>query len=450
MTSNPINQRIEAIAQQWDMAKFNTNARLIRICSQDDEQDMVDTFFTYMIAVDSTITDVSFHFDSIYSDDENFTKSLLKELDEVITIWNTSNKEGSFDFEPVHWKPNYTLGKQYGWAGVFTANFNLLAEELNLCEENYTVAILKNINKDEAFLGWLSNCLQSGIDEKVRFLVTDTVDVPFYEKTFREYKTLTHTIILNLNMPLAMEQVAAMIPPNEPSASYRKAFTKLLNAVQAQKEDKAIHFGNICIKEAEKLLGKDPYWTTQLVVVYSILANDQLRYKNKKEGLKYADSAIMVAVASETYLENTVSKSLIGQTTMFRATMYYMDKKWEKAYEDYTKAYESYQVTKNIVLIIESARMLANSGFHCGRDNEAMEILAKTILLGKTLNSELAYGSSFSLVVSRFIDKPYEKYLKDNELDAICTPLFGKQWRRVVLQRKKIPDTAPILKIEES
>lgn len=292
--------------------------------------------------------------------------------------------------------------------------------------------------------------MQSGIDEKVRFLVTDTVDVPFYEKIFREYKALTHTIILNLNMPLAMEQVAAMIPPNEPSASYRKAFMKLLNAVQAQKEDKAIHFGNICIKEAEKLLSKDPYWTTQLVVVYSILANDQLRYKKKAEALKYADSAIMVAVASETYLENTVSKSLIGQTTMFRGTMYYMDKKWEKAYEDYTKAYESYQVTKNIILIIESARMLANSGFHCERDNEVMEILAKTILLGKTLNSELAYGSSFSLVVSRFIEKSYEKYLKDGELDAICTPLFGKQWRRVVLQRKKIPDTAPILKIEES
>ena len=42
--------------------------------------------------------------------------------------------------------------------------------------------------------------------------------------------------------------------------------------------DIAFHF-----TEAQNLLSKDPYWFTQLVVVYTILSNDKMRYKREDD-----------------------------------------------------------------------------------------------------------------------------------------------------------------------
>ncbi|UZD39605.1 hypothetical protein OL230_05420 [Capnocytophaga ochracea] len=42
--------------------------------------------------------------------------------------------------------------------------------------------------------------------------------------------------------------------------------------------DIAFHF-----TETQNLLSKDPYWFTQLVVVYTILSNDKMRYKREDD-----------------------------------------------------------------------------------------------------------------------------------------------------------------------
>ena len=80
MATNPIEQRIEQIVDEWDISKTDSQARVVRILSQRDEQDIVDTFFTYMIATDTDIMDIAFHFDAMYTNDEEYTKSLLEEL----------------------------------------------------------------------------------------------------------------------------------------------------------------------------------------------------------------------------------------------------------------------------------------------------------------------------------------------------------------------------------
>ena len=299
MASNPIEQRIEQIVYEWDISKTDSQARVVRIFSQRDEQDIVDTFFTYMIATDTDIMDIAFHFDAMYTNDEEYTKSLLEELKETITIWNTSQKEEEQDeFEKIDWEVDYNIGKEMGWAGVFTANFNKLAEALHLLEGNYTVAILKNTNKSKNFIQWLFKCLDYGISEKVRFLVTDTVNRPVFDSLSREGKQKVYTIFLNLNMPLAMQQITSMLPPDEPSTKYRKAFISMTTAIEEEKENEAEKYGEICITEAQNLLSKDPYWLTQLVIVYTILSNDKMRYKKDKEVLEYADKAVATAIIS--------------------------------------------------------------------------------------------------------------------------------------------------------
>jgi len=67
------------------------NIRTFIRCKR-DEQDIVDTFFTYMIATDTDIMDIAFHFDAMYTNDEEYTKSLLEELKETITTQVAKNK----------------------------------------------------------------------------------------------------------------------------------------------------------------------------------------------------------------------------------------------------------------------------------------------------------------------------------------------------------------------
>ena len=453
MATNPIEQRIEQIVDEWDISKTDSQARIVRILSQRDEQDIVDTFFTYMIATDTDIMDIAFHFDAMYTNDEEYTKSLLEELKETITIWNTNQKEVGEDeqetSEKIDWEVDYNIGKEMGWAGVFTANFNKLAEALHLLEGNYTVAILKNTNKSKNFIQWLFKCLDYGISEKVRFLVTDIVNRPVFDSLSKEGKQKVYTIFLNLNMPLAMQQITSMLPPDEPSVKYRKAFISMTKAIEEEKESEAEKYGEVCIAEAQNLLSKDPYWLTQLVVVYTILSNDKMRYKKDKEVLEYADKAVATAVIAESQLEKSVSQALLAQTLLYRGTIYYIKEKWENSYTDYLTAYELYLQSDNPILLIEAARMLANAGFHCNKTKEAMEALKVAVSLGKVLSKEAAFGSSYRIAVDTFMEKNYEKYLSYDEIEAICEPLFGKQWREIVSSWKKVSDEETLNKMAE-
>jgi len=137
---NPIQQRITLIGEKWTDAKKHRAARIVRILCQADETDMVDTFYTYMIAADTPIPDIAFHFDSSCTDIKNFSKDLLEELKEVIDIWNNSIKDDRIPYVPVNWTPDYSITSPSNHAHLFVANFNRLAKEMDLEPGLFAVA----------------------------------------------------------------------------------------------------------------------------------------------------------------------------------------------------------------------------------------------------------------------------------------------------------------------
>ena len=57
----------------------------------------------------------------------------------------------------------------------------------------------------------------------------------------------------------------------------------MTKAIEEEKESKAEKYGEVCITEAKNLFSKAPYWFTRLVVVYTILSNDKMRYKREED-----------------------------------------------------------------------------------------------------------------------------------------------------------------------
>ncbi len=440
MQSNPIQQRIELICEKWEDAKIYKDARIVRIKCQADEEEMVDTFYTYMIGVDTPISDIAFHFESPCMDVKQFGILLLKELEEIMEIWNKSVKDERIDYVPVHWQPDYSLQKDKNPAAMFVDNFNMLAKELNLPEGLFAVAIFKGALRNKNLVSWLQEAIKLRISAKVKFLIHDTLtDLRFANIASSSPQTIV-TIPLNLNMAKAMEQVAAMGDPKDPATSYRQIFMKMINAMGAQKESEAEKWGQECIAIATSNLSKDPYWIMQIVVVNIALGNDKIRYKKKKETLEYANKAVETSIASKEYFENDVASGLLAQSLMFRGTVFFTQGNGNDAYSDFNTAFETYLKQGNILLAIEASRMAGQSAFKASQKPKGIKILAEGARLAKNCDPETARGSTYFGLLELLLQTDYMNFISPQELDGIARNIYGPDWRNIVINWKKVPD----------
>lgn len=440
MQSNPIQQRIDLICEKWEDAKIYKDARIVRIVCQADEEEMVDTFYTYMIGTDTPIADIAFHFEASCGDLKQFGTLLLTELEEIMDIWNNSQKDDRIDYVPVNWKPNDSLQKDKNTAAMFVDNFNRLAKELKLPEGLFAVAIFKGALKDKNFIAWLQDAVKLRISPKVKFLIHDTVTDPRFAGVASALPPTMAAIPLNLNMPKAMEQVAAMGDPKDPGTTYRMVFMKMINAMGAQDESEAEKYGRECITMATENLSKDPYWIMQVVVVNIALGNDKIRYKKKKETLDFADKAVEAATASKEYFENSVTASMLSQGLMFRATVLFMHGNWNEAYSDFSTAFKIYYKGGNISLAIEASRMAGQSAFKASQQTKGIKILVEGARLGKNIDPEIARGSTYLGLLELLLQSNYMSFISPRELDEIARRIYGPDWRNAVVDWKKIPE----------
>lgn len=429
MASNPIEQRIELLAEQWEKCK-NTNSSIICFRCQADEVDMVDTFYTYMIAADTPIYDIAFHFDSICQDVRTFSAALLKELSEIIHTWNNSKKDERISYQEIDWKADEHFHSSKNPALLFVENFNNLAKKLDLDQSLNVVAIFKTHNKTPGFKEWLRFALKTGIDKHVKYLVDDTVNAPFFEE-FKAYKKEVLFLPVNLDMAGAMEQAAAMGDPKDPATGYRFSFIKMMNAMGQSKEKEAEQAGHTCLKIAEENLDKDPYWSTQLVTVYITLATDKIKYKKMTEALELANKAVETSILLQGYIDNSMATILQAQSQMFRGTIFFTTKKYQEAFNDYTDAFGVYTKQGQLALAIESARMGAESANKLGNKNEERACIVKGIQLGKQLDELTAMASTYAALLKMYVeeyDQLYELQLSKKEVETLAKTLYGSDW----------------------
>ena len=441
MQSNPIQQRIELICEKWEESKKHKDARIIRLQCQADETDMVDAFYTYMIANDTPILDIGFHFESNCTDVKSFSRLLLEELEETIDIWNTSEKPEGLDFVPIDWKPQFSLDDPKNPAALFVANFNLLAKELNLDSGLFTVAVFKGTG-GISLARWIKLASEANICSSVKFLIHDTILHPHFDKIARELATSIHTVAINLNMPKAMEQVAAMGDPKDPGTAYRVVFMKMMNAMGAANEPEAEKYGLECIDIANKNISRDPYWIMQMVVVYVALGNDKIRYKKKSETLAYADKAVETATASKEFFSNDASSTLLAQALMFRGTVLFVHGKWSDAYSDFSIAFQVYREQKNFILAIEAGRMAGASAFKEGNKTKGVQMLADGARVGKALDAQTGQASTFAGLLELLLPANHEPFISSEELNQICLNIYGEDAKRLIYNWKKVPESS--------
>lgn len=448
MQSNPLQQRIELICEKWEETKKQQNARIVRILCQEDEVDMVDTFYTYMIGADTPILDIAFHFDSACTDIKTFSGKLLKELEEIIHIWNVSEKDDRIDYVPVTWSADYLLRDDQNPAALFVHNFNKLAEQLDLRKNLFAVAILKGTVTDGKLASWLEYAIQAPINPKAKFLISDTISKPFFREIAISFPGIVAIIPLNLNMPKALEQIAAMGDPKDPATSYRQVFMKMMNAMGEGSETEAEKRGLECIDIAHANLSKDPFWIMQVVVVYIALGNDKIRYKKKKETLGYANKAVDTAIASKAYFDDNTSSVLMAQALMFRGTVLFIQDNFSEAYPDFVITFEIYKKQNNISLAIEACRMAGKSALNASQKSNGIKILAEGARLGRKFDLSVARASTYAGILEVLLQTQHESIIPMEEISDIANNIYGPDWLNLINNWKKAPDR-DVLKQQE-
>jgi len=447
MPSNPIQQRIEMMAEKWEDIKKKKDARIVHIRCQPDEDDMVDTFYSYMVGTDSNVNDIAFHFETPCTDLKNFGNQLLNELDQYIYIWNNTEKQPGIPFVSVDWLSNRQLTPDN--TALFIRNFNNLAEILNLPAGVCLVAIIKKTNEIKNLLTWLKAALEAGPSPKVRIFLYDRYDRPFMDELLNSpLAPRVATLPLNLDMPKAMEQIAAMGDPNDPATEYRHCFVKMMNAMAAGDEAKAESRGQECLDMAMKNLARDPYWITQVVMVYIAMANDKIRYRKKEQVTGYAEKAVETAEASKQYFGNELAAHLLAQSLMFRGTIRYMYHVYPDAYADYRKAFDFYESLGLVALAIEASRMCGESALKINQKEEAAKVLSQGARMAKKMEPMAVIASTHAGVMELLLNMKYETAISMEEMDEIARPVYGDDWIRAIGNWKKIPDQEQIKKWE--
>lgn len=439
MASNPIQQRINQVCIKWEDAKKYKGARCVRILCQPDELDMVDTFYTYMIGSETPVADIAFLFDSDCIQPKNFSRLLLKELEETMEVWSNSTKDERIEYTPVVWKAESNYASDQNTAALFVKNFNQLADAMNIPDDYYAVAVFRNINNQAEFAAWIEKALECGIGKNVKFLFHDVAGMNFYNHLSAKAGNAMATIPVNLNMAKAMEQCAAMGDPKDPATEYRVHFTKMMNALGKNNESEAEAQGWKCLEIANRNLSKDPNWISQLIVVYTALGNDKFRNKKQGEALEYANKAVDTAHTAQTVFENAAAEILKAQALMFRATISFMSNHFGEAAADYAGAYEIYLKTGNTHLTIEACRMTGKSAIKSGLKDNAVKIMAEGLKVFKDYDKEIATSSTLPYLILQLLDTNHETFISSEEISTIAGKFYGTQWRSVLKNWKENP-----------
>lgn len=443
--NNPIQERIHHLLQKWTIAINTPNVKIVRILSAHDEQDMIHAFFEYMLAIDTDQEDFVLVLEHPFSTLHDFSWELLQEIEEEINMWNSAEVPEELHFKTIEWKPDYSLVDEKNIAALLIKNLNSFANYLIPEKDNKVSIVIRMdyVNSKQAYQ-WLSDALEIQMEDHLVIGISDTEKFSVFDKLAKNYDTEIYTLIPNLNMDAAVEQLSAIGNPNEPATPYRTHLIKLMNAVKNREKEKAQKYAEACLKIATKELKKDSNWLSQIITIYTILYSDQVGYKNYDDAIYFAGKAVEAAVLTKDVLGPFMAYRLIGQTHIGRGSLFSLKKKRDKALEDYQSAAEAYEICNDHLMHCESLRLC---GWMCEKlyeHHEATQYYIKAYQLKDQLTPDIMRSSTYPYVVKKLLNNSSrKKTISNDEMNMAMIPVFGENWEDTIHQYGKKPENQP-------
>lgn len=432
--NNPIQERVDQLLLKWTLAINTPNVKIVRILAEEDEEEMLNAYYEYMLAIDTNQKDFVLVLSAPFNSPEEYGKLLLEEIEEEISHWNEAEIPEEIKFETITWKPDYTLGSTTNHAQLFINNMNNFANYLEP-EKKIKISIVLNIEliSEKDAHKWFTQALENEMEKHLVLGINDTTKYPIYNELAKNYPEEVYTIIPEFNMDEAMEQMAALGDPSSDDTPFRVNLIKLMNGVKKRDPKKVERSAKACLDIATKALKKDINWLGQIVTIYTILYNDQVGYKKYDDAIYFADKSVEAALLSKDVMDPEMSYRLIGQTHLGRGTLYNLKKKKVQAKKDYLIAADAYSHCKDYLMQCESLRLSGWMSDKLYETEEATEYYLKAYQLKEKVSEDIIKASTFPLIIKKLMtSNERKKHLTDEQMDEDLIPIFGKEWREKI------------------
>lgn len=170
----------------------------------------------------------------------------------------------------------------------------------------------REVSDPAEWLGWLEDLVPLLDDEKVRYIVPHDGSEPRLEALGQRYRGRVMSVEANLDMPAALEEIAAKTPDaNLPAGLFRSHFVKLGKAVG--KKDLA---GARLQAPPALLIAQSQNWTHLEFAVYQALATGELGLGDPNAAMlsytKAGDAATRTVAGGADWAHSLVLQSRLG------------------------------------------------------------------------------------------------------------------------------------------
>lgn len=439
MESNPIQQRAEEFELKYLEVSYSEEYKYLVFRTTQEDVEMIEAFYEYMLGMDNEIEDVVLLFQSILYQSDTYSKALVEELFTTTFLWNYADKPEGIEDNQVNWEMDLSLTTDKNVASLFVSHINAFCEAVEFEAYSNLVCVLDYQNtKAQPMLQWLEDLEKLDLHPKVRIVLSDTFEQPIFNDLVKFAPRATRILEHRFSLNRAMKEIAAIGDPKAPDTKYRYHLIQLYEAISKRHEKNITKHATLCLDIAEKNQAKDANWSVQKMFIYGALSAHAFGKKIYKEAVLYINQGIDVLKKVEGALPEEMLYRLLGQAYLFRGNLFLTLKKYRNAKEDFLSGEIYYKGCQDSILEIEALRLLAVAADKDGDRTVKYEALNKGVRLGENLTIPLVEASTYKLLIKDVLASKYSSYVSDKELDEIISPLLGEQWRAKTKNIKNI------------
>lgn len=430
--SNPITQRLDRLADKWMAFSRQPANRLFRWLVKSDESRMVQAFFEREASEEGICPDLFLRFRTAFEAPDDYAAILFREFGEQMETVREELKEENIPFE---WQPP-AEGPKASAVRLFLDTLQELAAHFSdLPPEGLVVAWLSPdpSGDAEAWSACVNSFLGEGVPDRVRLMVVDTESWPLFEEAAQLYPEAVATVRPELDMDVAVKQLAAAGNPGQPDSLFRRAYVDLTQAINAG------NFRRVDEKAAIALqLARENNWPGMQYTVWMTHAMAYFNQRDYEEALNRYREAKKLAqnIAVE---DEKVGGTLQVKAVFAEAAVYFALKDYESAAMHYESVVPLAEEIEDNFSAMEGLRMAALCHQMNKDKRRSWEFNKRALQLAHTLDESMQKNSTVPYVGSALLNLVHRYGGPEEEADIRrqMQSLVGPDWETRVAKKEK-------------
>jgi len=420
--SNPISDRLSILIKKWNVATASRQDASVYIWKiQSDEQQMIDLFFQNETSTNKVTFDLFFAFDCPFLNIEEYNIALVDELKNQLSAYQEAFSDEPM---PTTWQPapppEYDIDEVY-----FIENFNTFLESLTDLEDNLVLYLSpQKVTSFSKWDLWLNNVLEKSHNPRLKFMLIEPLEDIWFPMLYQKFPDATLPILAELDMPGAMQEVAAGVNPSLPGAQFQKFFLKLANFIGKGKIEKAALVGQDALQLARK-----EGWQDLRVAVLMQLGNGWFQQGDISRSIAHYERADIIADSLHKKGDKSGTKLLI-QVRFGKGSVYISTSDYNQAIQCYQGIVPLATAIKDHFSLMETYRMSAYC-YECTKDYEqAWECNQLALTTSQSLEEKLRQNSTLPYVGQALLRLNVRLGDKDTEntIRQQMIALAGNNW----------------------